>query len=61
ANRVIKSIVIDDSLLDDKEELEDYLILALNKALEKANTVHEAEMAAAAKNGLPNIPGLDMF
>lgn len=61
ANRVIKSIVIDNSLLDDKEELEDYLILALNKALEKANTVHEAEMAAAAKNGLPNIPGLDMF
>jgi len=61
ANREIKSIVIDDSLLGDKEELEDYLILALNKALEKANTVHEAEMAAAAKNGLPNIPGLDMF
>ncbi|MCB0475411.1 MAG: YbaB/EbfC family nucleoid-associated protein [Flavobacteriaceae bacterium] len=61
ANREIKSIVIDDSLLDDKEELEDYLILALNKALEKANTLHEAEMAAAAKNGLPNIPGLDMF
>lgn len=61
ANRVIKSIVIDDSLLGDKEELEDYLILALNKALEKANTLHEAEMAAAAKNGLPNIPGLDMF
>jgi len=61
ANREIKSIVIDDSLLGDKEELEDYLILALNKALEKANTLHEAEMAAAAKNGLPNIPGLDMF
>lgn len=61
ANREVKSIVIHDSLLVDKEELEDYLILALNKALEKANTVHETEMAAAAKNGLPNIPGLDMF
>ena len=61
ANREIKSIVIDDSLLEDKEELEDYLIIALNKALEKATTVHETEMAAAAKNGLPNIPGLDMF
>lgn len=61
ANRNVKSITIDGTSLEDKEELEDYLILALNKALEKANAIHEAEMAAAAKNGLPDIPGLDMF
>ena len=60
-NREIKNIAIDDELLDDKEALEDYLILALNKAIGKANGIHEAEMAAAAKGGLPDIPGMDMF
>lgn len=61
ANRVIKSISIDDSLLEDKEELEDYLILTLNKAIEKATQVNETELAAVAKDGMPNIPGMDMF
>ncbi|MBT8384428.1 MAG: YbaB/EbfC family nucleoid-associated protein [Bacteroidia bacterium] len=61
ANREIKNISIDDNLLNDKEELEDYLIIALNKAIEKANAINDAEMAAAAKNGMPDIPGLDMF
>lgn len=61
ANREIKSITIDDELLEDKEQLEDYLILTLNKAIEKASKVNEAELAAAAKEGLPNIPGMDMF
>lgn len=57
ANRQIKSISIDESLLNDAEELEDYLILTLNKAIEKASKINEAEMAAAAKAGMPNIPG----
>ncbi|MDC8003845.1 YbaB/EbfC family nucleoid-associated protein [Aureisphaera galaxeae] len=61
ANRTIKSITIDDSLLEDKEQLEDYLILTLNKAIEKATKVNETELAAVAKEGMPNIPGLDMF
>lgn len=61
ANREIKNIAIDDELLKDKEALEDYLIIALNKAIEKANQIHESEMAAAAKDGLPDIPGMDMF
>lgn len=61
ANRTIKTIDIDDSLLDDKEQLEDYLILTLNKAIEKATQVNEAELAAIAKAGMPNIPGMDMF
>jgi hypothetical protein len=61
ANREVKNIAIDNELLEDKEALEDYLILAMNKATEKANAIHEAEMAAAAKDGLPDIPGLDMF
>lgn len=61
ANREIKSIEIDDSLLEDKEQLEDYLIITLNKAIEKASKVHETEIAAASKEGMPDIPGLDMF
>lgn len=61
ANRVIKSITLDDSLLEDKEQLEDYLILVLNKAIAKATNVNETELAAVAKDGMPNIPGMDMF
>ncbi|TMM31167.1 YbaB/EbfC family nucleoid-associated protein [Polaribacter aestuariivivens] len=61
ANREIKAISIDDSLLSDAEELEDYLIITLNKAIEKATKINENEMANAAKTGMPNIPGMDMF
>jgi DNA-binding YbaB/EbfC family protein len=61
ANRTLKTIAIDDELLQDKEQLEDYLIITLNKAIEKATRVNEAELAAVAKEGLPNIPGMDMF
>lgn len=61
ANRELKSITIDDSLLEDKEQLEDYLVLVMNKALDKATSVNEAELGAVAKEGMPNIPGLDMF
>ncbi|WP_299381440.1 YbaB/EbfC family nucleoid-associated protein [uncultured Lacinutrix sp.] len=61
ANRTIKAITIDDSLLEDKEQLEDYLILTLNKAIEKATQINEAELAAVAKDGMPSIPGMDMF
>lgn len=61
ANREIKSITIADELLKDKEQLEDYLILSLNKAISKASTINETELAAVAKEGMPNIPGLDLF
>lgn len=61
ANRHIKSIEIDDALLEDKEMLEDFLITTLNKAIAKATNVNETELAAVAKDGMPNIPGLDMF
>ena len=61
ANRTIKSISISEDILNDKEELEDYLIITLNKAIEKATKINETELAAAAKDGLPNIPGLDML
>jgi len=61
ANRKLKSITIDDALLEDKEQLEDYLLLVMNNAIERATAINEAELAAAAKDGMPNIPGMDMF
>ncbi len=33
----------------------------MNKAIEKATAVNEAELGAVAKEGMPNIPGMDMF
>ena len=59
ANREIKELKIADSLLEDKEQLEDYLINILNKAIQKASDVNEAELGAVAKEGMPNIPGMD--
>lgn len=59
ANRELKNISIDDSLMQDKEQLEDYLVLTLNKAIAKATSVHETELAAVAKEGMPNIPGME--
>lgn len=61
ANREIKAIQIDDALLNDAEELEDYLIITINKALQRAGEINEQEMAIAAKSGMPNIPGMDLF
>jgi DNA-binding YbaB/EbfC family protein len=62
ANTKIKSITIDDSLLEDKEQLEDYLILVLNKAIEKAANVNQTELDAVTKMDMPMIPGMeDMF
>lgn len=61
ANREIKSISVSDELLEDKEQLEDYLIVTLNKAIAKATSINEAELAAVAKDGMPDIPGMDMF
>src|SRR6187402_910338 len=62
ANTKIKSITIDDSLLEDKEQLEDYLILVLNKAIEKAAKINQAELDAVTKMDMPMIPGMeDMF
>ena len=61
ANRKIKNITLSDELLQDKEMLEDYLVNVLNKAIEKATDVNEFELAAVAKDGMPNIPGMDMF
>ncbi|WPY99987.1 YbaB/EbfC family nucleoid-associated protein [Christiangramia sp. OXR-203] len=61
ANREVKNISVDEQLLDDKEQLEDYLVLTMNKAIKKATDINEAEIGSAAKDGMPDIPGMDMF
>jgi DNA-binding YbaB/EbfC family protein len=61
ANRILKNISIADELLEDKEMLEDYLVNVLNKAIDRATQVHETEITAVAKEGMPNIPGMDLF
>jgi DNA-binding protein YbaB len=47
ANQKIKTIVVDDQLLADKEQLEDYLILVLNKAIAKATYKKATQKAAS--------------
>ena len=59
ANSKITAIVMEDSLLKDKEQLEDYLLVVLNKALRKASEVSQTELDAVAKVDLPMIPGMD--
>jgi nucleoid-associated protein EbfC len=62
ANSTVKSISVADELLQDKEQLEDYLILVMNKAIAKAASVNQAELDAVAKVDMPMIPGMeDMF
>ena len=60
ANRKLVSISIDEKLLspESKEELQDYIEIAVNKASEKAQQVAESEMKSAGRGMLPDIPGL---
>ena len=58
-NRALKNLSIADEAMQDKEMLEDYLTIALNKALEEAGKIQENELKNAAKDAMPNIPGLD--
>ena len=60
ANSSVKNISISEELTNN-EEIEDSLVIALNNALQKAKAISEAELAAAAKDGMPNIPGMDLF
>jgi DNA-binding YbaB/EbfC family protein len=61
-NKVIQSISIDEEFLKtaDKEELEELLVVAVNKALVQAENVSQSEMAALTKDmfgGLGNMFG----
>jgi nucleoid-associated protein EbfC len=55
-NRVIKQITVSPALQHgDKEELEEQLVVAINKALEKAETLNDSEMKTVAGSMLPGL------
>jgi DNA-binding YbaB/EbfC family protein len=59
-NKVIQSINIDDDFFKDahKEELEELLLVAINKAMEQAENISQSEMAAMTKDMLGGLGGL---
>jgi len=59
-NKVIQSISIDEELLKsaDKEELEELLTIAVNKALEQAENLNQSEMAALTKDMFGGLGGM---
>ena len=55
-NREIKSLVIVDALQHgNKEELEEQLVVTINKALFKANEINENEMKQVASGMMPGL------
>lgn len=60
ANKVVQSITIDGVFLKDadREELEELLVVAINKALQQADNVSQSEMAAATKDMFGGLAGL---
>ena len=57
ANKKITNISISKDIVGDKEALEDLIIVAVNKALEEADKVHETEMGGLAQGMMPNLFG----
>ena len=53
-NKVVQSIVIDEDFFKDadREQLEEVLVTAINKAMEQADNVSQSEMAAMTKQML---------
>jgi len=59
-NKVIQSVAIDDGFFKeaDKEQLEELLTIAINKAMEQADNVSQSEMGAMAKDMFGGLGGL---
>ncbi|MEO6150920.1 MAG: YbaB/EbfC family nucleoid-associated protein [Mucilaginibacter sp.] len=59
-NKVLQSVNIDEAFYKeaDKEELEELLLVAVNKALEQADNVSQSEMAAMTKDMFGGLGGL---
>lgn len=59
-NKVVQSVNIDADFFKeaDKEELEELLVVAINKAMEQADNVSQSEMAAITSAMLGGMGGL---
>lgn len=59
-NKIIQSINIDADFFKeaDKEELEELLVIAINKAMEQADNVSQSEMAAVTKDMFGGLGGM---
>jgi DNA-binding YbaB/EbfC family protein len=59
-NKIIQSINIDADFFNeaDKEEIEELLIIAINKAMEQADNVSQSEMAAVTKDMFGGLGGM---
>lgn len=57
-NRKVLDVKIPEGFDGDHEEIEDMMLSAINRAIEAADKVSEAEMANSAKGILPNLPGM---
>ncbi len=53
ANKKILSVEISNEIANDKEAVEDLVVLAINKVLEKAEEISQKETGAMAKDMLP--------
>lgn len=60
ANKLIQSIEIEEDFLKEngKEGIEDLLVVAINKALDQAENVSQAEMATVTQQMLSGMGGL---
>ncbi|HTH83197.1 MAG TPA: YbaB/EbfC family nucleoid-associated protein [Mucilaginibacter sp.] len=60
ANKVVQSVTIDPDFFKeaDREELEELLATAINKAMEQADNVSQSEMAAATKDMFGGLGGM---
>jgi DNA-binding YbaB/EbfC family protein len=61
-NRKVNDVKISKELFEngDNEELEDYLVMAINDALEKVDKIAQEESKSSMGDILPNIPGLNL-
>ena len=59
-NKVVQSVLIDEDFFKelDKEQLEELLVIAINKAMAQADNVSQSEMAAMTKDMLGGLGGL---
>ncbi|MFD2144692.1 YbaB/EbfC family nucleoid-associated protein [Mucilaginibacter antarcticus] len=60
ANKAVQSVTIDADFYKDadKEEIEELLVVAINKAMQQADNVSQSEMSAATKDMFGGLGGM---